>query len=633
MYLRRINDAVRAVRRRGGELHDSQDGLLTLAAAVAVLFFAVVAALVVNVGQVVRQKIAVQNAADASAASAAAVMARGLNAVTAVNHLLGEVTALCVLHEALGGPELDRGITRTTPESMQLDKSNLQLAAESTVETPIVTLSAMGSQDLAIAQSMTDLGGHSAWAAIYDSRITLKQWLNFALTLRKPANALTGFPYTRGIGMLLNGACEAIVQLVRVQSLVLKGIEAVARGCSGPKLMMESTVLPALAKYGEYATKQVPPAAAEAARRAAQSNDVVGFLYPQALQLPIEPQRYRNVTPGGEPPPVPTPREAPFLGDVFEEIKDLMQPAIEIVEWAQDVLDSVPLLSTVADYIEDIAAVKIPGFGNLLLPGNGPPDNVSWKEIQKLSAPAWRELRYGQWVRASYPHVTAWRTPIRKSFGGIMPMAYASKWYSHWTNRYTLIKAYKYSIGDYGGAPGKTKLSMYVMVDPDRRGKGFERWTTDGADAERRFTVVAYAHRKPPAPIAPFLFGSGPPDGIVASAQAIFYNGNPQRPAKPDDGAAFQPDVGWDTLNWRSPAAAGRAYEFLKGEEGGFDPVPPPFPFLTFSRAPNPPQAHLNWQAKLTPLTRLGESWSSTPAAMRPALQKAHDEHDPFRTH
>lgn len=623
----------RACSKRAAALHRSQDGMLTMVAAVAVLFFAVLAAMVLNVGQAVRQKIAVQNAADASAASAAAVMARGMNSITAVNHLIGEVTALCILHEALGGPEMDEGVEENTNESRSIDLV-LKVATPAEAEVTKSLTGFLGHFDVDAADALSNLDdGHAAWATIYDSRMHLKRWLDFAVKLRVVANILTVIPFTTYAGYALHGGCEIIIDVVYVQTKILDVIEQGAQTLSQAKLGLESTVLPALAAYAEYGAKEAPRAAAEAARRAGELNGVATFLYPEEFTLPVEPQEYRDVSTGGSRPRAYLRNENPILGDKLSALKEAMDPALTIIEWAQGIVDAIPLLSTVSDKIKEVADINVPSFGSLLDPKESSEENLSIKRIVKLTDPSWTELRYGQWVRASYPHVTAWRTPIRESFGGILSFSFASKWYSHWTNRYTLIKAYKYSIGEYGTAKSGPKLQMYVMSDPEQNGKGFERWTTDNADAERRFTIVAYAHRTPPAPIATFLFGDGPDGGIVAYSQAIFYNGNPQRPRAPADGAAIQPDVGWDTLNWQSPAGSASAYEFLHGDEGGFSLMPPPFPFITFSRAPTSPFVSLNWQAKLTPVTRLEESWSSTPSAMNGVLQRAHNGSGPFRSH
>ena len=85
-----------------------EEGTISMVTIVAVLVIAILIGFVGNSGRVVQQKIEVQNAADSVAYSSALWQARGMNAITAVNHLLGEATAICVLIEAIGGPELEK---------------------------------------------------------------------------------------------------------------------------------------------------------------------------------------------------------------------------------------------------------------------------------------------------------------------------------------------------------------------------------------------------------------------------------------------------------------------------------------------------------------------------------------------
>src|SRR5438046_484019 len=82
----------------------AEEGMIPLVTCFAMLLFVVLLGLVFNVGRVINAKIEVQDAGDAVAEAGATWMGRGLNAVTATNHLMGEVMALVVLHEAIGGP-------------------------------------------------------------------------------------------------------------------------------------------------------------------------------------------------------------------------------------------------------------------------------------------------------------------------------------------------------------------------------------------------------------------------------------------------------------------------------------------------------------------------------------------------
>src|SRR6187431_970166 len=80
-------------------------GKITIVTIFAILGLVVMAGYIGNAGHVVTTKITTQNAADSIAFSSAQWMARGMNAVTATNHLLGEATGLVVVIEGLGGPE------------------------------------------------------------------------------------------------------------------------------------------------------------------------------------------------------------------------------------------------------------------------------------------------------------------------------------------------------------------------------------------------------------------------------------------------------------------------------------------------------------------------------------------------
>lgn len=85
----------------------SEDGLITWATLVAVLLLIALIGIVFNVGRVSNDKLQSQNAADSVAYSSSLVHARAMNAVTATNHMMGELTALHTMHHAIGGQVLD----------------------------------------------------------------------------------------------------------------------------------------------------------------------------------------------------------------------------------------------------------------------------------------------------------------------------------------------------------------------------------------------------------------------------------------------------------------------------------------------------------------------------------------------
>lgn len=119
-------------------LHHDERGMLTMVNTVAVMACSLMIVLLLNMGHVVDQKIEMQNAADASAYSGAAVMARGMNALTATNHVMGEMMGIVIVHHGYGGHNLDND------EEGDTDKTDQQLEVAHKAYT-----GAGGSQDIA----------------------------------------------------------------------------------------------------------------------------------------------------------------------------------------------------------------------------------------------------------------------------------------------------------------------------------------------------------------------------------------------------------------------------------------------------------------------------------------------------
>ena len=91
------------------DFHNDQRGSLSMVNIVGVLFGLLLFAFLANVGHVVNGKIKAQNSADAVAYSGAIWQARGMNAITAANHIIGELAAIIIIQESVGGELLDDG--------------------------------------------------------------------------------------------------------------------------------------------------------------------------------------------------------------------------------------------------------------------------------------------------------------------------------------------------------------------------------------------------------------------------------------------------------------------------------------------------------------------------------------------
>lgn len=600
----------RVTRSTGGwrALHEAEEGTMAQVTVIVMLGFTVLVGLVGNVGRIVQQKLEVQNAADAVAYSTSLWQARSLNAVTAINHLMGEVTAICVLHEALGGPELDDGKEQNSKEFADL---NRRITTYRPVAAVVIHLPGLANVDQQVITQVRKIvtynegnnGRTLAGATLYDSRITLKQLVAFFQDVKVLGNVLidvgktpiTAFLVPIGVGMHVI-ATPAMLKC-GIEYGMLMVVEAGARLFVIPKRLLEHQLLPLLAKYSDdLVTSQGKPVAnplmvsvRNTVDELKTRHNVDAEIFPAPLNLRIplvaeaEPKtasgqkiRSRSVDSGW-----PAPINALFRS----------------VEFAADVID---FFNSVVKWIP--GADEITGFFRPVFP---PPDstgadgNFSKKTLETINAD-WKTEETTQWVRATYPWVDSLRAPVIGGFKSSLVLSFskAGVWYGHWTNRFTLAKSHAYRTGKplSKTAGSLKKMKMYVMKDmkPDRKGR--EPWATNSQRAERMFTVMAFTSRRVDPIFSPNLYGSAGHDQIVYS-QSMVYNANEQIPSGP---GSTQPRIGWDTLNWAPP---------VNVPEYGSKPTErsslwPPWAIFQKKPASNTPKIKLNWQAKLVPVTR-----------------------------
>jgi hypothetical protein len=143
------------------------------------------------------------------------------------------------------------------------------------------------------------------------------------------------------------------------------------------------------------------------------------------------------------------------------------------------------------------------------------------------------------------------------------------------------------------------------------------------------FTVVGYAQRTTPlSRMLGQVFSASGDGGRVCQAQAMVYNANGRR-VDAVEAEGPQPDTGWDTLNWNPPVAAPEwGSPTNDGGPGSTFSGWPRFPidvFLGGQPAADAAKVHLNWQAKLVPLTgsRCAEAVKSdtVPAGLQSSLE------------
>jgi hypothetical protein len=152
---------------------------------------------------------------------------------------------------------------------------------------------------------------------------------------------------------------------------------------------------------------------------------------------------------------------------------------------------------------------------------------------------------------------------------------------------------------------------MYVMRDMTPTFKGHEPWAeSDPALADSYFSLIVAARRNTrPSSFGPGMFVNANKNGTTCFAQALLYNANSRDMDDPDD--KFQPNTGWDTLNWKAPVKApewrnGAPSGSRYGHAGGTWPWEWELPTAVFTgmSAGDRAQVRLNWQCKLVPITQ-----------------------------
>jgi hypothetical protein len=291
--------------------HNDESGKVSLLASLMMLALVSLAGLIGNTGHVTKEKLETQNSADAIVYSSTLWMARGMNALTATNHLLGEATAIAAVHEAFGGPELDFGVKENTPENRTLNGIIRTLSGTAPVIPSMYTPPPIPSIDRRVVQFVTKReapsgnDNMSAFATIYDSRMSLKRQTVVILSAKSFANLgfLVPPPWgfaTAAISYGVHIAGTANMVLIGKEWFVLEALEAIARVFKPMKSVFKKQLIPTLAAHADFvasydsATKKTKPGILNGAIERAvtdleQRLDVEAAIFPKfkELRLPV----------------------------------------------------------------------------------------------------------------------------------------------------------------------------------------------------------------------------------------------------------------------------------------------------------------------------------------------------------
>ncbi|MDC0936655.1 hypothetical protein OAS39_10240, partial [Pirellulales bacterium] len=254
----------------GSTRHPNRRGLITWVTLLAVLLLCLLMAIVFNVGATVNSKLHVQNASDAIAFSDAVWMARGMNSVTAANHLIGEASALYILHHAIGGNRLDtQEVTPMPAEPIPLDPEIIEagyLAAAAVAQVPPERPGVVKDEVKAGKKSM-----------IFKSKKALKQQL------------LAAYGAHAAAAVTLNSGAQEAAKLLQMAIIAeyefLNAVESVAVMLIPVKTEALPALLTALNEYTEYVvTTATPEAVQQATEAIAEEHFVIASA---EAQLPV----------------------------------------------------------------------------------------------------------------------------------------------------------------------------------------------------------------------------------------------------------------------------------------------------------------------------------------------------------
>lgn len=628
-------------------LHADERGMLSLVSMVTMLFFLILVATVTNIGRTINLKIDAQNTADAAAYSASVEMARGMNAVTATNHLMGELLSFVVVHRAIGGPELEKGTDVADQEPFELK----MIALEYKIGLPVAYNAAKYAMQIAggpYAPFAYDDGpvkdDIKTGATTRDGKIRLKlalqadYWIKVAaaaLILCKPI-PIVG-PILYAAGMALGAVAEVMEALILAEWKVLSLMEKVASNKALLKFrdIMYTWMLPNAYSYMKFVEATSGTQASRAAMSIAEAN---GFRcctlgVPMLLGIPVKPENY----PGS----ADEKKEAFGMGNasLFEGTIPLAGKLTTSAKAKEDKTNTVAADAkndgaTQEEADDGEGEFKVPScfqLSKFYIPtplqfeqehgvfSGGKPPYVPQPVVENVSKWEYGEdgLRMYQNCMATFPWVCYDRKPIM-IFASWMVVSNTTGLFRYYSNGYTIER------GQYLSTRKKKPALFFILKGSNSGFKGveiFTGWPTLSLAAKQAksfFTVRAIVQRPPENPFSKsFFFMQSPEVGELAYARAMFYNAGeyPDPESESIFGKFFgsflttytdefspphQGGVPYDTLNWEDPSDSNNARRWSGLCKYGA--ILWPLGLTDATLLDGCPKIKLMWEAKLTPV-------------------------------
>jgi len=471
----------------------SCEGKISLVAAPWILGLALLACFLGNTGVMPARRIEAQNAADSAAWSLAAHQARGMNTITAINHIMGDLTAVVVALEAIGGHELDENYGSrpvSTRESTELVKEIRRLTTD---RTPSGTVPAGYGNLLggkvqvftrvdkalinAVGKRMTETKEY-AGGAIYDGRMVLKRHMTVILQNKEVISEVVDilshipFPLFQALDPLsipVHVGLDAVILMIGKEWLVLSAWETACASAKPIKDSARMLMLPALSMVGDHLAGQYGNSPIEGAMeqtlleigRRHGSPLVSAHPSPAESRLPVRKEAPPVSKAGGTKPSSEwkgRPDTDKGLLSEVSKVVNTLKPLLSITRGSMGWLDNLP--TSLLPGWAGKAVRQIQRFGKLQTMGGDViglrqcwPENPSERNLPAIDT---KTERVSQWVRASAPPLDHYRAVIRRQMrqtnllGLGVPISNTAYFFTHWCNRYLLAESYRIRSGEYG---------------------------------------------------------------------------------------------------------------------------------------------------------------------------------------
>lgn len=245
-------------------------GAMAYVMLIAMIAFTILGMFVMDIARMSSRKVEMQQVADSTAYSASLVMTRGMNAVTASNHHIGEALAFVVLHKAIAGDNVDgRDKTR------QQDGLDNQLS---------IALMALGPGALAAGGRATTFPDCAmdirAAETVCDAKLNLKMQIASIYALQIVAAAY-------GLQPVVAALSDFEEYVIKREWDALERMERQARADLPRRKRLEREFLKTIQQYQDMVLRDVPEVAASTAAAIAGQSWGQGVCFPSQPKLPL----------------------------------------------------------------------------------------------------------------------------------------------------------------------------------------------------------------------------------------------------------------------------------------------------------------------------------------------------------